>query len=317
MRVVVTGGAGFLGSHFCERLIAQGHEVVCLDNLLTGREENLASLRREPRFAFERRDVSDPWSVAGPVGAVAHLASPASSADYSAYPIETLRAGSAGAYHALELAQAKRARFLLASTSEVYGDPEEHPQREEYWGHVNPIGLRACYDEAKRFAEALASTYRRRRGVSVRIARIFNTYGPRMRGNDGRVIPTLVDQALNGQGLTLYGDGSQTRSFCYVSDLIAGLERLLALEELEGALARPVNLGNPEEITILELAERVRALIPAAGPLRFLPLPADDPKRRRPDISRARALLGWAPSVGLDEGLPATVAYFRGAAAAA
>ncbi|HZT72533.1 MAG TPA: UDP-glucuronic acid decarboxylase family protein [Terriglobales bacterium] len=317
MRVVVTGGAGFLGSHFCERLIAQGHEVVCFDNLLTGREENLASLRREPRFSFERRDVSDPWSVAGPVGAVAHLASPASPADYSAYPIETLRAGSAGTYHALELAQAKRARFLLASTSEVYGDPEEHPQREEYWGRVNPIGLRACYDEAKRFAEALASTYRRLRAVSVRIARIFNTYGPRMRGNDGRVIPTLVDQALNGQGLTLYGDGSQTRSFCYVSDLIAGLDRLLALAELEGALAPPVNLGNPEEITILELAERVRALLPAAGPLTFLPLPADDPKRRRPDISRARALLGWAPSVGLDEGLPATVAYFRGAAAAA
>lgn len=311
MRVVVTGGAGFLGSHFCERLIDEGHEVVCFDNLLTGREENLAALRREPRFTWECRDVCEPLPLSGPVAAVAHLASPASPNDYRRYPIETLRAGSAGTYHALELARAQAARFLLASTSEVYGDPEVHPQTEDYWGRVNSVGPRACYDEAKRFSEAMTATYRRVHGLSTRMARIFNTYGARMRRDDGRVVPALIDAALKGTALTVFGQGTQTRSFCYVDDLIDGLWRLLAHDETPH-LAQPINLGNPEEITILQIAQKVRAAAKSSAPIRFVPLPQDDPKRRRPDISRARALLDWAPRIGLDEGLRRTLGSFRG-----
>lgn len=317
MRVVVTGGAGFLGSHFCERLLAEGHGVVCLDNLLTGQEENLAALRRDARFVWEKRDVGDPFSVAGSVSAVVHLASPASPADYRRYPIETLRCGSAGTYHALELARNKGARFVLASTSEVYGDPTVHPQREEYWGHVNPIGPRSCYDEAKRFAEAMTSAFRRLHRMSTRIARIFNTYGPRMRCDDGRLVPTLVAQALRGEPLTVYGRGEQTRSFCYVSDWVEALWRLLMAEDDGDRFALPVNLGNPDEITVLEFAERLRALAQCAPPIEFRPLPADDPKRRCPEIARARALLDWQPRVGLDEGLRLTLAYYQRRAAGA
>ncbi|MGH9541098.1 MAG: UDP-glucuronic acid decarboxylase family protein [Terriglobales bacterium] len=317
MRVVVTGGAGFLGSHFCERLLAEGHGVVCLDNLLTGQEENLASLRRDARFVWEKRDVADPFSVAGSVSAVVHLASPASPADYRRYPIETLHCGSAGTYQALELARNKGARFVLASTSEVYGDPTVHPQREEYWGHVNPIGPRSCYDEAKRFAEAMTSAFRRLHRMSTRIARIFNTYGPRMRCDDGRLVPTLVAQALRGEPLTVYGRGEQTRSFCYVSDWVEALWRFLMAEDDGDRFALPVNLGNPDEITVLEFAERLRALTQCAAPIQFHPLPADDPKRRCPEIARARALLDWQPRVGLDEGLRLTLAYYQRRAAGA
>lgn len=311
MRVLVAGGAGFLGSHFCERLVAEGHSVLCVDSLLTGREENLTELRGEARFSFERGDIGGPARWGGGWGAVCNFASPASPRDYQKYPVETLRAGAFGTFQCLELARADQGFFLLASTSEVYGDPREHPQKESYWGHVNPVGPRACYDEAKRFAEALTTTYRRHHGVNTRIARIFNTYGPRMRLEDGRVAPTLIAQALREEPMTVFGDGGQTRCFCHVEDMVEGLFRLLFAPDGAGELATPVNLGNPEEITIRQFAALVREVTESAAPIVHAPLPKDDPQRRRPDITRARALLGWTPRISLAEGLRRTVAHWR------
>ncbi len=305
MRVLVTGGAGFLGSHLCDRLLAEGHEVIAMDNLLTGTTDNIAHLAGHPRFTFIRHDVTQYIYIKGPLDAVLHFASPASPVDYLELPIQTLKVGSLGTHNALGLALAKGARFLLASTSEVYGDPLVHPQREDYWGNVNPIGPRGVYDEAKRFAEAMTMAYHRSHGVDTRIVRIFNTYGPRMRINDGRVVPNFIKQALRGEPLTVYGDGSQTRSFCYVSDLIEGIYRLLMSDEVE-----PVNIGNPTEMTILQFAERINALTGNPAGIVFKPLPKDDPKQRRPDIGKARRILGWEPKVSLDEGLRPTIAYF-------
>ena len=305
-RAVVTGGAGFLGSHLCERLLAEGHRVTAVDNLLTGSRDNLAHLIGRPEFSFVEHDVTRPFEIEGEVDYVLHFASPASPIDYLELPIQTLKVGSLGTHNALGLAKAKRARFLLASTSEVYGDPLIHPQPETYWGNVNPIGPRGVYDEAKRFAEAMAMAYHRVHGLEVRIVRIFNTYGPRMRLRDGRVVPNFMSQALLGKPLTVYGDGGQTRSFCYVSDLIDGIYRLL-LSDAE----TPVNVGNPHEMTILQFAERIKALTQSSSPIVFEALPEDDPKTRQPDITLARTLLGWEPKVGLDEGLERTVAYFR------
>ena len=306
MRAVVTGAAGFLGSHLCDRLLAEGWEVLGLDNFITGREENLAHLANHAKFSFAYRDVSDGLNVAGDVAYVLHFASPASPPDYLRHPIETMRVGSVGTQNALELAQQKRAKFFLASTSECYGDPEISPQHEEYWGYVNCVGPRSVYDEAKRFSEALTMGYHRHLGVNTRIVRIFNTYGPRMRLNDGRALPNFVFQGLSEKPITVYGDGKQTRSFCYVSDLIDGIYRLAMSEE-----HLPVNLGNPEEITLLEFAERVRTHFPKAGPIVFEPLPQDDPKRRCPDIQKAKRLLGWEPTVSLAEGLKRTIEYFQ------
>lgn len=306
MRAVVTGGAGFLGSHLCDFLIEKGWDVLCIDNLSTGREANVEHLSNHPQFRFLRHDVTLPVEIAGTVGAVFHFACPASPPDYLRLPIETLGVGSLGTRNCLELAIAKGARFLLASTSECYGDPEVTPQPESYWGHVNPIGPRSVYDEAKRFSEALTMAYHRARGVDTRIVRIFNTYGPRMRLNDGRVLPNFVYQAFRGEPLSVYGDGKQTRSFCYVSDLIEGIFRLFETEYHE-----PVNIGNPREMTILEFAEVVRKQTGAKSELRFEPLPVDDPKRRCPDITKAKQLLGWEPQVGLEEGLARTIEFFR------
>ncbi|MEV6755320.1 UDP-glucuronic acid decarboxylase family protein [Streptomyces sp. NPDC051214] len=305
MRVVVTGGGGFVGSHLCEALLRRGDTVCCLDNFSTGEPRNVAHLREVPRFRLIRADVTTPFDVPGPVDAVAHLASPASPPDYHRLALETLAVGSRGTENALRLAQRHGARFLLTSTSEVYGDPEVHPQPEEYWGHVNPVGPRSVYDEAKRFAEALAMAYRRSHGVDVGIVRIFNTYGPRMRPHDGRVVSTFVRQALAGRPLTLYGDGSQTRSFCYVDDLVRGLVAMLDSDR-EG----PVNLGNPSERTVRELAELVLHLTKSPSRIVCRPLPVDDPTRRRPVINRAVEQLGWMPRVPLDEGLRHTVAWF-------
>jgi dTDP-glucose 4,6-dehydratase len=306
MRAVVTGAAGFLGSHLCDRLLAQGWDVLGLDNFITGREENLSHLKGNKRFSFETGDVSDGLDVRGDVAYVLHFASPASPPDYLRHPIETMRVGSVGTQNALELAQAKKAKFFLASTSECYGDPEVSPQHEEYWGRVNSVGPRSVYDEAKRFSEALTMGYHRHHGVDTHIVRIFNTYGPRMRLNDGRALPNFVFQALSQKPITVYGDGKQTRSFCYVSDLIDGIYRLAMSDE-----HLPVNIGNPEEITLLEFAERVRAHFPQAGPIVFEPLPEDDPKRRCPDIQKAKRILGWEPKVGLAEGLKRTIEYFQ------
>ena len=306
MRAVVTGGAGFLGSHLCDRLLAEGWDVLALDNLITGMESNVAHLQGNPRFRMARADVTRYIEVAGPVDYVLHFASPASPVDYLKLPIQTLKVGSLGTHNTLGLALAKKAKFFLASTSECYGDPEISPQPEEYWGHVNPIGPRGVYDEAKRFAEAMTMAYHRAHGVDTHIVRIFNTYGPRMRLNDGRALPNFVHQALTGQPLTVYGDGKQTRSFCYVSDLIEGIYRLMLSDE-----HLPVNIGNPQEITILEFAERVRAHFPGAKPIIFEPLPQDDPKRRCPDISKARRILKWEPKVNLEEGLRLTLDYFK------
>ncbi|HXE31590.1 MAG TPA: UDP-glucuronic acid decarboxylase family protein [Terriglobales bacterium] len=306
MRVVVTGGAGFLGSHFCDRLIAEGHEVVCLDNLVTGSEANLAGLAREPRFRFDNQDVSQPFSVSGEVGAVCHFASPASPVDFARLSLEILRVGSLGTMHCLELARAKGARFLVTCTSEAYGDPLVHPQKEDYWGNVNPVGPRSCYDESKRFSEALTMAYHRKYGMATRIARIFNTYGPRMRLDDGRVVPALVAQALRGEALTVFGDGSQTRSFCYVDDEIDGLRRLLDCDD-----PYPVNIGNPRETPIREFARIVAEIAGAPERIEYRPLPPDDPKRRCPDIGRARKLLGWEPRVSLEDGLRRTLESFR------
>ena len=307
MRAVVTGAAGFLGSHLCDRFLAEGWEVLGVDNFITGRKENLAHLRGNRSFSLVEADVSEPVPIAGDLAYVLHFASPASPPDYLRHPIETMRVGSVGTLNALELARVKGAKFLLASTSECYGDPEVSPQHEEYWGRVNSVGPRSVYDEAKRFSEALTMGYHRHYGLDTRIVRIFNTYGPRMRLNDGRALPNFVFQALSEKPITVYGDGRQTRSFCYVSDLIDGIYRLALSDE-----HLPVNLGNPDEITLLEFAERVRAYFPKAGPIVFEPLPEDDPKRRCPDIGKAKRLLGWEPTVRLGEGLKRTIEYFEG-----
>jgi dTDP-glucose 4,6-dehydratase len=310
LRIVVSGAAGFIGSHFCDRLLAEGHTVVGLDNFLTGAARNLMHLADEPRFRLIQQDITEPFSIAGAVDAVVNMASPASPKDYHEHPIETLMVGSAGTGRMLDLALEKRARFLLTSTSECYGDPEVHPQVESYWGHVNPVGPRSCYDESKRFAEALTMAYHRKHGVATHIARIFNTYGPRMKLNDGRVVPAFLGEALAGAPITVFGDGSQTRSFCYVTDLVDGLYRLMLCDE-----RYPVNLGNPREMTILEFAEQIRRLTGSLSPTEFRPLPEDDPKQRRPDIGKARAILGWEPHVTLEDGLRLTVEYFRREAA--
>jgi dTDP-glucose 4,6-dehydratase len=308
LRIVVAGAAGFIGSHFCDRLLAEGHTVIGLDNLLTGSRRNVAHLDGDLRFRLLELDITKPFQIDGAVDCVANLASPASPKDYLQYPIETLAVGSAGTRNTLDLAHEKGARYLLTSTSECYGDPHVHPQVETYWGNVNPVGPRSCYDESKRFAEALTMAYHRKLGVGTNIARIFNTYGPRMKLDDGRVVPAFLDSALRGKPITVFGDGSQTRSFCYVSDLVDGLYRLMRSDE-----RYPVNLGNPLEMTILEFAERIRALTGSYSETRFEPLPEDDPRQRKPDISKARRILGWEPKVGLDEGLKLTVEYFRGA----
>ncbi len=304
-RAVVTGGAGFLGSHLCEKLLAEGMEVVCIDNLLTGSLNNVEHLFGRPGFVFLRYDVTNYLHVPGEVDFVLHFASPASPIDYLELPIQTLKVGSLGTHKALGLAKAKGARFLLASTSEVYGDPLVHPQPESYWGNVNPVGPRGVYDEAKRFAEAMTMAYHRFHGLSTRIVRIFNTYGPRMRVNDGRVVPAFISQALAGQPLTVFGDGSQTRSFCYVDDLIDGIVRVLL-----GEISDPVNLGNPNEMSVLHFAETILRLTNSPSRVEFRPLPEDDPKVRQPDITLAHTRLGWRPRVPLEEGLRRTIAYF-------
>jgi dTDP-glucose 4,6-dehydratase len=306
VRTVITGGAGFVGSHLCDRFLAEGHGVVCVDNYITGSPTNVEHMRGNPRFTFVHHDISRPLEIDGAVDNVLHFASPASPVDYLRYPIPTLKVGSLGTHNTLGLAKRKKARFLLASTSEVYGDPAVHPQREDYWGNVNPIGVRGVYDEAKRFAESMTMAYHRSHGVNTHIIRIFNTYGPRMRLDDGRVLPNLMGQALRSEPLTVYGDGSQTRSFCYVSDLVEGIFRLLFAEFHE-----PVNVGNPNEVSILDFAREILALTGSRSPIAFKPLPQDDPKVRRPDISRARNLLGWEPKIDRHEGLSRTLDYFR------
>jgi len=306
MRALVTGGAGFIGSHLCEFLLDRGWEVVCMDNFVTGSPENVAPLQTRPGFRLVRHNVTEYLRVDGPLDWVLHLASPASPRDYLELPIQTLKVGALGTHNALGLAKAKDARCLLASTSEVYGDPLVHPQREDYWGNVNPVGPRGVYDEAKRFAEAITMAYHRFHGVDTRIARIFNCFGPRMRIDDGRAIPAFISQALAGRALTVFGDGSQTRSFQYISDLIDGLWRLV-----QAPVTDPVNLGNPQEMTLLDLAKRILRLTGARSEIVFRSLPTDDPKIRQLDIGRARALLGWEPRVDVDEGLRLTIEWFR------
>jgi dTDP-glucose 4,6-dehydratase len=308
MRAVVTGGAGFLGSHLCDRLLAEGWDVLAVDNFITGAAENVGHLAGNAEFKLQNEDVSKNGAlqVDGEVGYVLHFASPASPPDYLKHPIETMMVGSVGTQNALELALRKKAKFFMASTSECYGDPEMSPQKEEYWGHVNSVGPRSVYDEAKRFSEAMTMGYHRHHGVDTRIVRIFNTYGPRMRLNDGRALPNFVFQALSGQPLTIYGDGKQTRSFCYVDDLIEGIYRLMMSDE-----HMPVNIGNPQELTIREFAERIREHFDNVPEIIFEPLPQDDPKRRCPDISKAKRILKWEPKINLDEGLKRTLAYFK------
>jgi UDP-glucuronate decarboxylase len=305
MRILVTGGAGFLGSHLCDRLINEGHEILCLDNFFTGRRQNIAHLLQNPKFELIRHDVIDPFKVE--VDQIYNLACPASPPHYQYNPIKTTKTSVMGAINCLGLAKRVRARVFLASTSEVYGDPTVHPQDESYWGNVNPIGRRSCYDEGKRCAETLFFDYHRENGVDIRVVRIFNTYGPRMLADDGRVVSNFIVQALKGENLTVYGDGSQTRSFCYVDDLIEGFVRLMEQEKTVG----PVNIGNPGEFTMLELAELVLKKVGGKSKVTNLPLPADDPKQRRPDISLAKEALGWEPRVPLEEGLDRTIAYFR------
>ena len=311
MKVLVTGGAGFIGSHLCDFLLAQGCEVVCVDNLLTGSLENIAHIQ-DPRFVFVKYDVTNFISIKGGVDYVLHFASPASPIDYLELPIQTLKVGSLGTHRALGLAKAHGARFLLASTSEVYGDPLVHPQREDYWGNVNPVGPRGVYDEAKRFAEAMTMAYHRVHGLDTRIVRIFNTYGRRMRLTDGRAVPTFIRQALRNEPLTVYGDGSQTRSFTYISDLVDGIWRLM-----HAPVNDPVNIGNPRELTLLELAKHVIRATGSASEIVFRPLPVDDPQVRQPDIGRARRLLGWEPTIELEEGLARTVEWYRNSGAVA
>jgi len=306
VRLILSGVAGFIGSHLADRLLGEGHEVAGLDNFITGKPANIAHLARHPRFRFIEHDVTLPVEAAGPIDGVLHLASPASPKDYLEHPIETLDASSLGTRNLLELARRFEARFLLASTSECYGDPLEHPQSESYWGNVNPVGPRSCYDEAKRFAEALTMAYHRTHGLRTNIARIFNTYGPRMKLGDGRVVPAFLDQALRGDPITIFGDGAQTRSFCYVADLVDGLCRLMLSDE-----RYPVNLGNPDEMTVLEFAQRIQELTGSRSPIVFRPLPEDDPQRRRPDIAKARRVLGWEPRVALEDGLKTTIECFR------
>jgi dTDP-glucose 4,6-dehydratase len=306
MRVLVTGGAGFIGSHLCDFFVGAGHDVVCMDNFITGSPENIAHLESHPRFTFIRHNVTEYIAVDGPLDWVLNFASPASPRDYLELPIQTLKVGAMGTHRTLGLAKAKGARFLLASTSEVYGDPLVHPQREDYWGNVNPVGPRGVYDEAKRFAEALTMAYHRFHGLETRIVRIFNTFGPRMRPNDGRAIPAFVTQALAGRPLTVFGDGSQTRSFQYIDDLVDGIHRLM-----QASVNEPVNIGNPQEMTLLELAKRIARLTGSTSEFVFAPLPEDDPKVRQPDITRARTLLGWEPRVDTDEGLRLTIDWFR------
>ena len=302
----MSGAAGFIGSHLCDRLVAEGHHVLGLDNLITGSTRNIEHLKGDARFEYREWDVCQPLEIDGPVDGVLHLASLASPVDYLAYPIETLDVGSLGTRNMLEVARRYHARFMLTSTSECYGDPLVHPQVETYWGNVNPVGLRSCYDESKRYAEALTMAYHRVHRLRTNIARIFNTYGPRMQLDDGRVVPAFIDQALRGKPMTIFGEGSQTRSFCYVRDLVDGLYRLSFSDE-----RFPVNLGNPQEMTILEFAERIKRLTGVSAPLEFKPLPQDDPKRRQPDIAKAKRVLGWEPKVSLEEGLRETIEYFR------
>ncbi len=303
---VVTGGAGFLGSHLCDLLIGKGHRVVCVDNLITGNLENIRQLRKNPAFCFIEQDITKPIAIDGPVHFIFHFASPASPIDYLKLPIQTLKVGAMGTHNALGLARAKQSSFLLASTSEVYGDPLVHPQPESYWGNVNPIGPRGVYDEAKRFAEALTMAYHRSHGVDTKIVRIFNTYGPRMRPNDGRVVPAFIKQALAGAPLTVFGDGHQTRSFCFVSDLIRGIFALSSSQ-----IHDPVNVGNPREMTINEFARKILELTGSHSTVEYHTLPVDDPKTRQPDITRAKSLLQWEPEVALEEGLKLTIDYFR------
>jgi dTDP-glucose 4,6-dehydratase len=306
MRTLITGGAGFIGSHLTERFLAEGHEVICVDNFITGRPVNIEHLRSNPKFSIIVHDASQPLYVDGLIDNVLHFASPASPVDYVKSSIQTLKIGSLGTHVALGIAKAHGARFLLASTSEVYGDPIVHPQTEDYWGNVNPVGERSMYDEAKRFAEAMTMAYHREHGVNTHIVRIFNTYGERMRLDDGRVLPNFVGQALRGDPITIYGEGQQTRSFCYVTDLVDGIYRLLFSEQ-----HLPVNIGNPSEITIKQFADEILRLTGSKSPIIYKPLPPDDPKQRRPDITLARTLLGWEPKIGREEGLARTLEYFR------
>ena len=310
MRHLISGAAGFIGSHLCDRLIADGHHVTGLDNFITGSARNLEHLESHPHFRFVEQDVTHAFEAPGPWDQVWHLASLASPREYLAHPIETLESGSSGTRHMLEIARREGARFLVTSTSECYGDPLEHPQVETYWGNVNPVGMRSCYDESKRYAEALTMAYHRYYGARTNIARIFNTYGPRMALNDGRVVPAFLDQALRGEPFTVFGDGQQTRSFCYVSDLVDGLVRLASSDE-----RYPVNLGNPVELTILEFARRIQELTGSNREIVFEPLPEDDPRKRRPDITKAKKILSWEPKVSLEQGLKETVEYFRNLAA--
>ncbi len=305
-RALITGGAGFLGSHLCELFLSRGHEVVCMDNFITGSPANIGHLFGRDGFSFVKYDVTNYIHVDGPLDYVLHFASPASPIDYLEKPIQTLKVGSLGTHKTLGIAKDRKARYLIASTSEVYGDPLVHPQKEDYWGNVNPVGPRGVYDEAKRFAEAMTMAYHRFHGVETRIVRIFNTYGERMRVNDGRVVPAFISQALRNEPLTVFGDGSQTRSFCYVSDLVDGIYRLLMSDE-----SMPVNIGNPSEMTVLQFAQEIKRLTGTTAPIEFRALPEDDPKVRRPDITRARALFGWEPRVPLEEGLQRTIDYFR------
>jgi dTDP-glucose 4,6-dehydratase len=306
MRILITGGAGFIGSHLADRLLADGHEVIAMDNLITGSKANIAHLEGNPKFSFVEHNVTQYIDVPGELDQIYHFASPASPVDYAELPIQTLKVGALGTHNALGVAKAKGARMLIASTSEVYGDPLVHPQPETYWGNVNPIGPRSCYDEAKRFAEAITMAYHTHHGVETRIVRIFNTYGPRMRLNDGRAIPNFLTQALKGEPITVFGDGKQTRSFCYVSDLVDGIIRLMNSD-----VDTPVNVGNPTELTLLEMAERIKAMTRSSSEIVFKPLPQDDPKIRRPDITKAKTHLHWEPKVGLEEGLTHTVAFFK------